>query len=126
MKSACDCNIKKHSCEPHKTPYASIPNSDEIRVITERYNAQLENVPLVAQSVNVVTHALREAVVQIVDQVEIKVEEKKDETIKNLLSTALSGLDLDDEESENLSDIISKPEPNPPADQANNQLYYKK
>ena len=57
---------------------------------------------------------------------EIKVEEKKDETIKNLLSTALSGLDLDDEESENLSDIISKPEPNPPADQANNQLYYKK
>lgn len=79
-----------------------------------------------AQSVNVVTHALREAVVQIVDQVEIKVEEKKDETIKNLLSTALSGLDLDDEESENLSDIISKPEPNPPADQANNQLYYKK
>ena len=79
-----------------------------------------------AQSVNVVTHALREAVVQIVDQVEIKVEEKKDETIKNLLSTALSGLDLDDEESENLSDIISKPEPNPPADQTNNQLYYKK
>ena len=79
-----------------------------------------------AQSVNVVTHALREAVVQIVDQVEIKVEEKKDETIKNLLSTALSGLDLDDEESENLSDIISKPETNPPADQANNQLYYKK
>ena len=86
----------------------------------------MENVPLVAQSVNVVTHALREAVVQIVDQVEIKVEEKKDETIKNLLSTALSGLDLDDEESENLSDIISKPETNPPADQANNQLYYKK
>ena len=79
-----------------------------------------------AQSVNVVTHALREAVVQIVDQVEIKVEEKKDETIKNLLCTALSGLDLDDEESENLSDIISKPEPHPPADQANNQLYYKK
>ena len=79
-----------------------------------------------AQSVNVVTHALREAVVQIVDQVEIKVEEKKDETIKNLLSTALSGLDLDDEESENLSDIISKNEPNPPADQTNNQLYYKK
>ena len=79
-----------------------------------------------AQSVNVVTHALREAVVQIVDQVEIKVEEKKDETIKNLLSTALSGLDLDDEESENLSDIISNTEPNPPADQANNQLYYKK
>ena len=79
-----------------------------------------------AQSVNVVTHALREAVVQIVDQVEIKVEEKKDETIKNLLSTALSGLDLDDEESENLSDIISKNDPNPPADQANNQLYYKK
>ena len=79
-----------------------------------------------AQSVNVVTHALREAVVQIVDQVEIKVEEKKDETIKNLLSTALSGLDLDDEESENLSDIISKNDPSPPADQANNQLYYKK
>ena len=79
-----------------------------------------------AQSVNVVTHALREAVVQIVDQVEIKVEEKKDETIKNLLSTALSGLDLDDEESENLSDIISNTEPNPPADQTNNQLYYKK
>ena len=79
-----------------------------------------------AQSVNVVTHALREAVVQIVDQVEIKVEEKKDETIKNLLSTALSGLDLDEEESENLSDIISNTEPNPPADQANNQLYYKK
>ena len=79
-----------------------------------------------AQSVNVVTHALREAVVQIVDQVEIKVEEKKDETIKNLLSTALSGLDLDDEESENLSDIICNTEPNPPADQANNQLYYKK
>lgn len=95
-------------------------------MITERYNSQLENVPLVAQSVNVVTHALRESVVQIVDQVEVKVEEKKDETIKNLLSTALSGLDLDDEESENLSDIICKPETNPAGDQAYNQLYYKK
>ena len=49
-----------------------IPSSDpQARVaLQSRYNQQLEKIPLVAQSVNVITHALREAVAQVTENIE--------------------------------------------------------
>ena len=38
--------------------------------LQSRYNQQLEKIPLVAQSVNVITHALREAVAQVTENIE--------------------------------------------------------
>lgn len=55
-----------------------IPGSDFqlVKTLRRRYQQQLDTAPLVAQSVNVIVHAMREAVVQCSD--DVVVEEKID------------------------------------------------
>ena len=85
-----------------------------------RYEAMFTDIPPVAQSVNYVTYALRESVVQVLDNVKEEKVEVKDNTIDNIIEDALQGLDIGqvEEQPETVVDNI----------QTNNDenLFYKK
>ena len=62
--------------------------------------------------------------VEIIDEIEVVEEDKKDNSIQILLSNALSGFDFNSEEKEKLHEIMTTPFT---SDSDNNQqLYYKK
>ena len=87
-----------------------VPSSDAANLapLKQRYQHQLKQVPLVAQSVNVITHAIREAVVQCVENVVVEEKTEIKDDLNLILQTALSSMSLSPEEKCELSGILGK------------------
>ena len=86
-----------------------IPGSDFqlVKTLRRRYQQQLDTAPLVAQSVNVIVHAMREAVVQCSDDVVVEEKIDKKDDLRTMLNSALSSFDLSASEQTDLSGILA-------------------
>ena len=76
------------------TPGMNYLVNSQKSALAGRYEAMFTDIPPVAQSVNYVTYALRESVIQVLDNVEDEKVEVEDNTIDDIIEDALQGLDI--------------------------------
>ena len=81
-----------------------------ITPLKQRYDHQLDNYPLIGQSVNLIVHSLREAVVQFTEEIPMEVVVDVKDDLRSMLSSALASFDLTEEEQSDLSGVIVKNE----------------
>ena len=82
------------------TPGPNFMVDSQKQALAGRYESLLKDIPPAAQSINYVTYALREAVVQVLDDIEEEQVETKDNTLNDLIADALEGLDVGDNDVE--------------------------